>query len=91
MEFLVIGLVVAVNIIIIKMKFERKRIEDAIFDSLLLIIVTFVFSGSYAGLVVGTIASMFISIYLMASPPKFFSGTNGFFQEFKRRATPNDR
>lgn len=86
MEFLILGIVVALNIIIIKMKFERKRHEDAIFDSLLLLGVTVVFGGSYAGLIVGTIASLFISLYLLASPPTFFSGANGVFAEFKKRA-----
>ena len=86
MEFLIIGIAVAANIIIIKMKFDRKRIEDGIFDSLLLATITIVFGGSYAGLVVGTIASFFISLYLLASPPTFFSGTNGFFNKFIERA-----
>lgn len=74
MEFLIIGLAVAANIIFIKMKLERKRYEDGAFDAILLVIVTIVFGGSYAGLVVGTIASAFISLYLYASPPKFLSG-----------------
>jgi hypothetical protein len=71
MEFLLIGLATAINVIIVKMKFERKRWEDATFDLGLLILITIVFGGSYAGLVVGTIASMVISIYLYASPPQF--------------------
>jgi hypothetical protein len=53
------------------MKFEQKRWEDASLDLGLLILVTLVFGGSYAGLVVGTISSMIISIYLYASPPTF--------------------
>ena len=91
MEFLIIGIAVALNIIFIKMKFDRKRIEDGIFDTILLVVITMVFGGSYAGLVVGTIASMFISLYLFANPPTFFSGSNGFFAEFKRRAQRKSR
>lgn len=86
MEFLIIGFAVAANIIIIKMKFDRKRYEDGIFDTILLILITIIFGGSYAGLVVGTIASFFISLYLFSSPPKFFSGPNGFFQKFMDKA-----
>jgi hypothetical protein len=71
MEFLLIGIATAINIIIVKMKFERKRWEDASFDLGVLILVTIVFGNSYAGLVVGTIASMIISLYLYASPPTF--------------------
>ena len=91
MEFLVIGVVVAANIVFIKMKFDKGRFEDAIFDSILLAIVTLLFSGSYAGLVVATIASLLISIFLFASPPKFFSGENGLFAKFKERAQPRRR
>lgn len=83
MEFLVIGVVTALNLIIIKIKMDKKRYEDGIFDLLLLILITVVFSGTYGGLVVGTIGSMFISLYLFASPPKFFTGKNGLFYKAK--------
>lgn len=73
MEFLVIGLAVAFNCIIIKEKFQRGRIEDGAFDLILLVVITLVFSGTYGSLVVGTIASAFISLYFMASPPTFFT------------------
>jgi hypothetical protein len=71
MEVLIIGIVTAINLIVIKMKFEQKRWEEASLDLGLLIVVALVFGGSYAGLVVGTIASMIISVYLYASPPTF--------------------
>lgn len=71
MEFLVIGVVTALNLIFIKKKFELKRYEDGFFDLFLLVVITMVFSGSYGALVVGMVASMIISIYLYANPPKF--------------------
>ena len=86
MEFLVLGIVVAINFIIIKMKLTRKRWEDAIFDVIMLLIIMALFSGSYAGLIVGSVASLFISLYFFASPPEFFSGDNGFLKEFAKRA-----
>ena len=86
MEFIIIGLVTAVNIILIKMKFERGRTEDAIFDALILVAITVVFGGSFGGLVVGTISSMFISLYLFASPPTFFSGEDGLLKKFIDKA-----
>ena len=73
MEFIVIGLAVAFNCIIIKEKFQRGRTEDGAFDLILLVVITLVFSGTYGSLVVGTIASAFISVYFMASPPTFFT------------------
>jgi hypothetical protein len=71
MEFLIIGIVTALNLIFVKKKFELKRYEDGIFDLFLLVVVTIIFGGSYGGLVVGMVSSLIISIYLFASPPKF--------------------
>lgn len=73
MEFLIIGLATAFNILVIKIKLERLRYEDAAFDAILLILLSLVFGGTYAGMVVATISSAIISVYFMASPPKFFS------------------
>lgn len=86
MEYLVLGLVVAVNFIVVKMKLDRKRWEDAIFDLLTLSILMMLFNGSYAGLIVSSVASLFISLYFFASPPKFFSGKKGFLHTFVQRA-----
>ena len=95
MELLIIGIIVAANIVIIKMKFDRKRYEDAILDSVLLITVTTIFMGSFPGLVVATVASMLISLFLLASPPKSLNiklpnnttlDPIGILEEFKRRA-----
>lgn len=91
MEFLILGIVVAFNILIIKIKFDRKRYEDGIFDSIILAVITSLSSASFPALMVGTIASFFISVFFLASPPTFFSGKNGFFQEFKRRARRKHR
>ena len=60
MEFIVIGLAVAFNCIIIKEKFQRGRTEDGTFDLILLVVITLVFSGTYGSLVVGTIASALV-------------------------------
>lgn len=86
MELAILGIVAALNFIIIKMKFDRKRYEDGAFDIILLLIIMMMFGGSYAGLIVGTVASLFISIFFLASPPTFFSGPNGFLAKFKAKA-----
>ena len=72
MEFVIIGIVTAINMIVIISKVKRKRYEDAVFDVTLLVIVATLFSGSYGGMVVAMIASMTISIYLYSYPPMFF-------------------
>lgn len=74
MGYLILGLVVAVNFIVVKMKLDRKRWEDALFDVAILFVLMYLFSGSYAGLVVSSIASLVISLYFFVSPPKFITG-----------------
>lgn len=71
MEFIIIGIVTALNFLFIKKKFDLKRYEDAAFDLLLLVAILFIFSGSYGALVVGMVASLIISISFYTSPPKF--------------------
>jgi len=70
MELLIMGLAVSFNIVIILWKFSKDRIADAILDGAILAIVTYVFSGTYSALVVGTIASCVVSLYLLINPPK---------------------
>ena len=67
---IIVSISVLLNIAFIKFKIERERYLDATIDSSLLILVMVVFSGSFSALVVGTISSMMISIYLWFSPPK---------------------
>jgi hypothetical protein len=70
MEFFIIGLAVAFNFLIIKVKFERKRYADGTLDLFLLAVISFLFAGSFGGLVVATVASALISIFLFFFPPK---------------------
>ena len=70
MEYLIIGLAVAFNFLVIKFKLEKGRYADGGLDFLLLVVLSFLFMGSYAGLVVSTVASAAISIVLYFFPPK---------------------
>ena len=70
MEFAFIGVAVAFNFLVIKAKFEKARFADAFLDFFALAIIAFFFSSSYGALVVGTVASAIISIYLYIFPPK---------------------
>ena len=65
------AIAVAFNLMVIKWKYEKQRYSDASLDAVCLFIVTTVFSGTYGSLVVGTIASAIISVYLYIFPPKF--------------------
>lgn len=70
---LLIGIVTALNLMFVKMKFDRKRYEDGALDLLVLVALSFVFGGSFGGLVVATVSSLMISIYLYFSPPTLFT------------------
>lgn len=87
MEALIIGVATAFNVLIIKYKVEKGRYEDAIFDSVVLISLASVFGGSMGGMIIATISSFIVSIYLMFSPPKFLSSvdTKKFLTEIKKR------
>ncbi len=63
------GIAVAFNILIIFWKIEQGRSADAVFDTVFLILIGWVFSGSLAGLVIGTVASAIISMALIVHPP----------------------
>ena len=71
MEFILVGVAIFFNIAFIKWKFDRERYADVALDLSLLVAVAILFSGSYAALVAGTIASALVSLYLYFSPPKF--------------------
>jgi len=87
MEAIIIAVVTSMNFIIIKWKIEHKRYEDAALDSIVLFILASLFSGSLGGLIIATITSFIVSIYLLASPPKFLKSeeTKDFLVEFKKR------
>ena len=70
MFLLIIGIATAVILMVIKYKVEKERYLDAILDLFTLSILSFIFMGTYDGLVVSTIASAIISVYLYFVPPK---------------------
>lgn len=72
MEFLLIGIISALNLIVIIHKFKKNRVEDGVFDVTLFGILVILFNGSYSGMVVGMVASLVVSTYLWVFPPTFF-------------------
>lgn len=70
MLYLVIGIAVALNIVIVIWKLRNDRVADGIVDGILLVAVSWLFSGSEALLIIGTIGSAITSLYLLASPVK---------------------
>ena len=68
---LVAGIFVALNIIVIMLKVKYNRISDAALDGTILVLLAWIFGGSFGGLVTATVASSVISLYLFIVPPKF--------------------
>lgn len=64
MNLLIIGFTVFFNIAIILQKISSKRYFDASLDMALLAGIIYIFQGSFDALVVGTIASFLVSLYL---------------------------
>ena len=71
MEVIAIAIATALNLIIIKWKFEKERYGDASLDILALLALNYMFGGTLGGMVIAMIASAIISTYLFFSPPNF--------------------
>ena len=71
MELILIMIAVAANFLLLKWKVEHERYADAAFDVIVLVILSYLFSGSYGGMVVAMGAGAIISVYLLKYPPKF--------------------
>lgn len=70
MLYLIIGIAVALNIVLVIWKLRNDRVADGIVDGILLVAVAWLFSGSEALLIIGTIGSAITSLYLLAAPVK---------------------
>lgn len=71
MEALVIGIATAFNFIVIMCKYKRGRWEDATFDTLIFVAISYMFAGTISGMSVGMVASAVVSIWLWFDPPEF--------------------
>lgn len=71
MEVLMIGIVTAINLIILKWKFEQERWGDLVLDVTSLYLLSVMFGHTMSGMVIAMIASAIISTYLYFNPPKW--------------------
>lgn len=72
MDILIVGVVTALNFILIYYKYQSGRIADATLDLTTFVIICSVFSiAGQGGIYVGMIASFIVSIYLFFNPPRF--------------------
>ena len=68
---LILGAVVSFNFIVIIKKWKNKRYFDTILDCGILMLISFLFCGTFSGFVVGNIASFCISLWLFFNPVTF--------------------
>ena len=66
---LLLGLAAAFNFLILKWKFEHGRYGDVALDIMSLVILSVLFGNSILGLIIATLSSMMISLYLLFNPP----------------------
>ncbi|MCF6330284.1 MAG: hypothetical protein L3I99_01895 [Sulfurimonas sp.] len=69
MEILIFGLIAAFNMLIIIIKLRMNRYADAGLDVSIFIILNYIASGTLTGMMIATIASLVVSIFLYFSPP----------------------
>lgn len=69
--FILLGLAVSFNFVVIIKKYRMRRYIDATLDMLLFAVICFLFVGTFSALVTGTLASMFVSFYLYFKPVTF--------------------
>jgi len=77
-ETLVLVLIVAAAFafLILKYKFEKGRYADVLLDIAIMSALTYMFHGTFTGMVVAVGASVLVSLYLLVFPPKFLSFLN---------------
>ena len=83
MELLLLGLMVSFNFIVLIRKYRLGRYADATLDMSLLVVLCFLFSGSFNALITGSFASLFISIYLYFYPIYIFRPKNEDEEEYE--------
>ena len=68
MDLIILGLAVAANLIIVLHKAQKGQYLNALIDGTLLGLVAVFFSVSTAALIIGTIGSLVVSLYLIKFP-----------------------
>ena len=69
MELIILSVVVVSNFILLKWKFEQGRIADLFTDLLVLVSLSYMFSGTMGGMIIALTSGFIMSIYLFFYPP----------------------
>ena len=88
MEALLIGVAASLNFLVIYWKIEHKRFIDAALDGGVLFLLTMMFNQSTGGMVIATIASAVISLFLLIKKPELpipDIDAKAFIEEFRKK------
>jgi uncharacterized protein (DUF983 family) len=64
------GIAVAANFIWLKFKFDHQRYGDMALDVIIMVLLSFMFTGTASGLAIAMVGGFIISVYLYYSPPR---------------------
>jgi len=71
MTFLLLGIAMGFNVIIIVIKFKDRQYANAVLDIGVFIMLAAILGGTLGGMVIATISSAIFSLYLLVSPVRF--------------------
>lgn len=71
MTFLLLGIAMGFNVIIIVIKFKSRQYANAVLDIGVFIMLAAILGGTLGGMVIATISSAIFSLYLLVSPVRF--------------------
>ena len=71
MELIILSIVVVSNFILLKWKLENGRLADLFTDLVVLLSLSYMFSGTMGGMIIALTAGFIMSIYLWVYPPDF--------------------
>lgn len=71
MSFLLLGIAMGFNVIIVVVKFKAKQYANGFLDIGVFTILTLILGSTLGGMVIATISSAIFSLYLLISPVRF--------------------
>lgn len=73
-EIFIVGLATAFSFAVLKWKFSNRRKLDALLDLACMVVLAYIFGGTYTGVAIAMMSSALISVYLIFNPFKIVFG-----------------
>lgn len=68
LELFILSIFVILNFIILRIKIDNKRYMDTVVDLSVMLFLTFLFNGTYKGMIVAMVSGFIFSVYLYYYP-----------------------